>query len=103
MKLKDMAKTIRSKNAGVAHITFDIIFPDTVSYEIAKNSGVLTPEKIASLYGIELDDIVCFIFFDPARALKFSLKRIRRSGGPGDPDVFGSQQYGPLFDIEIRP
>jgi len=33
MKLNQIAKTIRSKNAGVDKITFDVIFPDRASYE----------------------------------------------------------------------
>ena len=32
MKLRDLASTIRSKNAGVNQTTFDIIFPDAASY-----------------------------------------------------------------------
>ena len=38
---------------------------------------------------------------DPAFAIKFTITRLRPSGSPGDPDIFGSQQYAPLLDIEI--
>ena len=41
MKLVDLAKTIRSKNAGTDRITFDIIFRDPENYELVKKSGVL--------------------------------------------------------------
>ena len=41
MKLVDLAKTIRSKNAGTDRITFDIIFRDPQNYELVKKSGVL--------------------------------------------------------------
>ncbi|RMF93338.1 MAG: DUF4387 family protein, partial [Nitrospinota bacterium] len=41
-KLRDLASTIRSKNAGVDHITFDIIFKDQETYEQVKKSGVLS-------------------------------------------------------------
>ena len=34
MKLVDLAKTIRSKNAGTDRITFDIIFRDPQNYEL---------------------------------------------------------------------
>ena len=32
-KLSEIAKTIRSKNAGVDKITFDVIFPDRATYD----------------------------------------------------------------------
>ena len=38
-RLGDLAKTVRSKNAGVDKITFDIIFPNRQTYEAV-------PEKI---------------------------------------------------------
>lgn len=39
--LNDLAKTIRSKNAGTDKITFDIIFNKPENYELVKESGVL--------------------------------------------------------------
>ena len=45
--LSELAKTVRSKNAGVDRITFDIIFRDRESYELVKDSGVLTRESVA--------------------------------------------------------
>ena len=39
--------------------------------------------------------------FDPARAIKFTIRRTLASGSPGDGDIFGSQQYGPLLGLEI--
>jgi hypothetical protein len=38
---------------------------------------------------------------DAASAIKFTLRRRQPSGSPGETDVFGSQQYPPLFEIEI--
>ena len=37
----------------------------------------------------------------PANAIKFTIYRLRPSGSPGDPDIFGAQQYAPLLDIEV--
>lgn len=100
-KLVDLAKTIRSKNAGTDKITFDIIFREREVYEKVKQSRVLTPETICRLYGVTRDKIADFVEFDPAFAIKFTLYRDRPSGTPGDPDVFGAQQYAPLLDIEV--
>ena len=37
----------------------------------------------------------------PACAIKFTILRVRPSGSPGDPDIFGSQQYAPLLDVAV--
>ncbi len=101
VKLSDLAKTIRSKNAGTDKITFDIIFREKANYELVKNSGAISKEKIARLYGIEENRISDFVEFDPAYAIKYTIYREKPSGSPGDADIFGSQQYSPLLDIEI--
>lgn len=100
-KLSEVAKTIRSKNAGVDKITFDIIFRDRETYEAVRDSGAITRETVAALYGIEPGRISDFVAFDPALAIKFTIYRRRPSGSPGDPDIFGAQQYGPLMDIAV--
>jgi hypothetical protein len=100
-RLAELAKTIRSKNAGVDKITFDIIFTDRSSYERVKRTGVLTRETVQSLYGIPASRISDFVEFDPANAIKFTIYRRQPSGSAGDPDIFGAQQYAPLLDIEV--
>ena len=101
VKLSTLAKTIRSKNAGVDKITFDVIFAERANYERVKKAGVLTRETVAKLYGIPQERICDFVVFDPANAIKFTIYRVRPSGSPGDPDIFGSQQYAPLLDIDV--
>jgi len=100
-RLSELAKTIRSKNAGVDLITFDVIFADPAHYERVKRAGVLTRESVAALYRIPLSRIADFVHFDPACAIKFTIYRVRPSGSPGDPDIFGAQQYAPLLDVEV--
>ncbi len=100
-KLSELAKTIRSKNAGVDKITFDVIFQSKEHYELVKRSRVLTRESVAELYGIPPERISDFVEYDPALAIKFSIYRNRPSGSPGDSDIFGSQQYAPLLDIKV--
>ena len=100
-KLSELAKTVRSKNAGVDLITFDVIFEDRERYERVKKARVLTRETIARLFGIDTSRISHFVEFDPGNAIKFTITRLQPSGSPGDPDIFGSQQYAPLLDIEV--
>ena len=100
-KLSDLAKTIRSKNAGVDLITFDVIFRERETYERVKRARVLTRDSVCRLYGIAPERIADFVEFDPGNAIKFTIYRLRPSGSPGDPDIFGAQQYAPLLDIEV--
>jgi hypothetical protein len=101
MKLSELAKTIRSKNAGVDLITFDVIFNNRESYERVKMAGVLTRESVCRLYRIPPERIADFVEFDPGNAIKFTIYRLRPSGSPGVPDIFGAQQSAPLLDIDV--
>jgi uncharacterized protein DUF4387 len=100
-KLADIAKTIRSKNAGVDKITFDVIFQDRASYNRVRRSGALSREAICKLYGIPASRISDHVEFDPGLAIKFTIYRTVPSGSVGDSDIFGSQHYGPLLGIEV--
>jgi hypothetical protein len=100
-KLSEIAKTIRSKNAGVDKITFDVIFPDRASYGRVRKSGILSREAVCRIFNIDERRITDHVAFDPALAIKFTIARPIPSGSPGDADIFGAQQYGPLLDIEV--
>ena len=99
--LAELAKTIRSKNAGVDKITFDVIFRDRANYELVKRSGVLSRAAVCRLYGIVEERISDFVEYDPGYAIKFTFYRPRPSGSAGDPDIFGSQQYAPLLGLAV--
>ena len=100
-KLSEIAKTIRSKNAGVNKITFDVIFRDRADFDHVRRAGVLSREAVCRLYGIPAQRLSDHVEFEPANAIKFSIFRERPSGSVGDPDIFGSQQYAPLLDVEV--
>jgi hypothetical protein len=99
--LGELATTLRSKNAGVNQVTFDIIFSDQKTYERVVRSGAVTRETVARLFNIAPDRISDFITFDVANAIKFTLYRDVPNGSPGDWDVLGCQQYGPLIDLKV--
>src|SRR3954463_2478390 len=96
-KLSEIAKTIRSKNAGVDKITFDVIFATRADYDLVRRSGALSREAVRRVFGIPENRITDHVEFDPAFAIKFTIFRSMSSGSPGDGDIFGSQQYGPLL------
>lgn len=99
--LSDLAKTIRSKNAGVDKITFDVIFRDRANFDLVRKAGVLTRESVARLFGIPDGRISDFVEYEPAFAVKFTIYRDRPSGSPGDADIFGAQQYAPLLGLKV--
>ena len=101
IKLGELANTVRSKNAGVNQITFDIIFRTPEDYNRVRKSGRLSRDSIARFMGIGQERISDFVEFDVANAIKFTIYRLRPSGSPGDWDMLGCQQYGPLLEIEI--
>lgn len=101
VKLRELASTIRSKNAGVDHLTFDVIFRDRAAFERVKASGALSPEAICALYRIPRERLTHHCAFEPAQAIKFTIRRLAPSGSPGETDVFGAQQYAPLFEVEV--
>lgn len=101
MRLAELASTIRSKNAGVDHVTFDIIFRDADAFARTVDSGAINAESVAALYGVDRARVTSFVVFEPAQAIKFTIRRVKPAGSAGEPDPFGSQFYPPLFEFEI--
>ncbi len=99
-RLADLAKLIRSKNAGPFWITFDIMFESDANFERVAGSGVITKEWIAGTYNVNVDDVI-LVNHPAARAIKFSYPRSRPQGDLGDSDLYAGQQYAPLLDLEI--
>lgn len=102
IKLRDVAKVIRSKNSGPYELTFDIIFKDKATYEKIIASGVISRELIAGLYSVEIDDVKDVIEFTPANAVKATIRRKVVSGAIGDTDIYGAQQHAPLLGLELE-
>jgi len=98
--LGELARLIRSKNAGPFELTFDIMFEESATYERVKKSGMVTREAVASRYGLPADKVK-FFWCDPACAIKASIPRPYFQGDLMDSDGHGGQQYAPLMDILI--
>jgi MFS family permease len=89
------------RNASVDKVTLDVISPDRTIYDRVRESGVLSRAAVCRIFGIAATQITDHVEFDPALAIKFPIDRLMPSGSPGDTDVFGSQQYGPLLHIDV--
>ena len=101
MKLSDLATVIRSKNAGPFELTFDVLFATHDDFERVVRSEVLSAAKFAELFQISLSDVISVAEFEPALAIKVTIKRSRSSGAFGETDVYGAQQHAPLLSLEI--
>lgn len=99
-KLVDLARVIRSKNAGPTQLTIDILFDDRAAFEHARTSPNLTAKEIAKRYKMSAEDVK-IIAYPPANALKIVLPRPIIAGTPGDRDVYGAQQHGPILDLAL--
>jgi hypothetical protein len=99
--LHRIAKTIRSKNAGPFLWTFDIIFDDPQIYAAVRDQELITKESIGTLMSVREEDITHLITYDPANAIKITVRRSIGSGDVGDTDVYGCQQFAPLLDLPV--
>jgi hypothetical protein len=100
MKLLDAARVIRSKNAGPTTLTVDLMFNDHSGYERALSASALKPDAVSQLYGLAPGQVEV-IPYPPALAIKIVMDRKIVAGDPGDRDVYGAQQHGPMLSIEI--
>ena len=99
-RLRDMARVLRSKNAGPFQLTFDIMFEDEARYLRVKQSGAVSREVIGACFNLPADKVQLF-FCDNAYAIKASIPRPCFQGDLLDSDGHGGQQYAPLMEIEI--
>ena len=101
VNIREVAQVVRSKNAGPFRLTLDILFKDRAVYEQVKQGGSVTAETVASLYRLPVDRVTDFVWFDPGKALKATLKRPVSSGALRDTDIYGAQQHAPLLALTI--
>jgi hypothetical protein len=99
--LTEAARIIRSKNAGINKMTYDIFFTTRKDYEAALNSNLFTTESMARVLDVPLERIVGTYRSDDCYAVKISVHREMVSGSPGDRDIFGAQQHVRLLRLDI--
>jgi Domain of unknown function (DUF4387)/Acyclic terpene utilisation family protein AtuA len=100
-RLLDMAVVIRSKDAGINRLTFDIIFTSGENYEAALRSNVFSKNKIAKILGLAVDRVVGTFFVDTCNAIKISVDRLSISASMDERDMFGAQQQAAIEGLNI--
>lgn len=98
--LGSLAQLIRSKNAGPWNLTVDIMFPDAKTYQHVVDANVLTAEVASDAFKVAADKISIYHYY-PANAIKISFPRRLPNGHPLDRDVFGGQQFAPIYSLEV--
>jgi hypothetical protein len=98
--LAQVARLIRSKNAGPFWLTFDVMFADAAMYQRVRDQRVITVDVVSLLYHQPREQVSVFAH-DSALAIKVSMPRPQSSGSAFDTDVLGGQQYAPLMDLTV--
>ena len=92
-KLVDICNIIRSKNSGPYELTLDIIFKSKEEFNMICEKKIINENLICNLYRIKKEDIINIVEFNPANAIKVTIKRPIASGNLGESDVYGAQQH----------
>ncbi|KAI9167898.1 hypothetical protein HJFPF1_04039 [Paramyrothecium foliicola] len=104
--LSDLARVLRSKNAGPYEITIDVMFNTISEYRAMEQSNLWSAETIAQILELCTEDIIWIGSFEPALAFKVTIPRIRAgkrsaAGGFMENDVHGSQQHNAIARIKL--
>jgi hypothetical protein len=100
-RLLDTAVVIRSKDAGINRLTFDIVFNSAADYEAALTSNVFCKSNVAKVLKIAPEHVVGTFFVDTCNAIKLSIDRPNISASLDERDVFGAQQQSAVERLSI--
>jgi hypothetical protein len=99
--LLEMAVVIRSKNAGINRLTYDIVFHSNADYEAALHSNLFHKTQVAKMLSLAAEHVVGSFFVDSCNAIKITIDRPNISASPDEHDVFGAQQQSRLEALRV--
>lgn len=99
--LRDIATVIRSKNAGINRLTYDVLFTTAADYHTALRSNAFAPSRIIDLLPVDSDALVGVYRVDGCHAVKITIDRPIVSASAGERDVFGAQQQAELMFMTV--
>lgn len=100
-RLDDLARVLRSKNAGPFYTTVDILFDDEPTYRKVLDSGQLTVPKVARAYNLREDEVYGVYHEDQALAIKVTIRKRITADAHNQTDVMGAHQHLPIANLEI--
>ena len=99
--IDSLARVVRSKNSSPFDVTVDIFFDDPVAYNKVKNSGIISIETVAKLYGLSPDQIEGIFYVDQALGIKITMAKEYPSDHFLSRDCYGAHQHIPFLSLEI--
>jgi hypothetical protein len=99
--LDSLAAVLRSKNASPFYTTIDVFFDDPEVFRGVVDSGVITPERVAELYGLEVDEVYGVYMVESALGIKVTIHKRETTDDPRCVDVMGAHQHLPMAGLEI--
>jgi len=99
-RLDEIAKVIRSKNAGPFFVTLDILFSDLADFKRVEAAGVIEKHKMATLYRQPAENVEVYLH-PTALAMKVTIVRPVPAGSIHDTDIYGAQKHVLLYPLEI--
>lgn len=100
VKVRDVCRHLRSKQAGPFWVTIDLFFDGAESYGRYHDSPALSSELFARLYGTDAS-MVKRIPVESLSMVKISYPRATPQGGMVERDMHSGQQYVRLLDVEL--
>lgn len=99
--LRHMARVIRTKDAGVNRLTYDILFATEAEYRAALASGVFAGDALVGMLPVTAEHVVGSYHVDSCNAIKISIDRPVVSASADERDVFGAQQQAEFILMSI--
>ena len=100
VKVRDVCRHVRSKQAGPFWVTIDLFFDGPENYARYHASPSLSPDLFAGLYGTDAA-MVKRIPVETLAMIKISYPRAAPQGGMVERDMHSGQQYVRLLDVEL--
>lgn len=98
--LKEVARYVRSKNAGPFWVTVDIFCDSGTAFAQVCSAPALMPARIAEIYGVAIHNVRRFEV-NGLNVLKISFPRPVAQGSTRDADSHAGQSFVPLLDLVI--
>lgn len=98
--LKDVARYVRSKNAGPFWVTIDIFCASAETFDKVRSAPALDREGIAAIYSVDPASVRIFEV-EQLRVLKISFPRLVVQGTPQDADSHAGQYFVPLLEVAV--
>jgi hypothetical protein len=100
VRLNDVCRYVRSKNAGPFWVTVDLFFADDEKYRRYRDHPMLGSEQVAKVYGVDPAEVKRFAV-DSLGVIKISYPRRQPQGGVLERDMHSGQQFVRLLDLVL--